>query len=42
VLVVPLHALAASCELIDPAAADQRFEFCLSVILDGLQGRLAD
>jgi AcrR family transcriptional regulator len=37
-----LHALAASYELIDPAAADERFEFGLSVILDGLQARLAD
>jgi AcrR family transcriptional regulator len=34
-----LHALAASYELIDPEAADERFEFGLSVILDGLQAR---
>jgi AcrR family transcriptional regulator len=37
-----LHALAASYELIDPAAADERFEFGLGVILDGLQAKLAD
>jgi len=37
-----LHALAASYELIDPAAADVRFEFGLSVILDGLEDRLTD
>jgi AcrR family transcriptional regulator len=37
-----LHAYAETHELIDPAAADETFEFGLSVILDGLEARLAD
>ena len=36
-----LHARTASFELVDPAAADESFEFGLSVILDGLEARLA-
>jgi AcrR family transcriptional regulator len=36
-----LHARAAGYELVDPAAADEGFEFGLSVILDGLEARLA-